>query len=256
MKWFRWYRGACSNPKLAMVAELADNPREYGEGSRVRGGVSLTDVIAVWAVMLEDAAHKEHWGVCRKPARFIALMLRWHPEEVQSIINGMADQSMIEVGKDGIKILNWHEYQYTTDGDKTSAERQRRHYEKHKRKPNGSLTVPSRLPNALASRPDTESETDTEADTDTDSTSLLPSQKDRKIVSFLGEAKREKPPRHCAQTSKGGGRVYIVKGTPEWESYAADYRAARGEEPTANANGGRWFKKLGENVSRETRRPR
>lgn len=73
-----------------------------------------------------------------------------------------------------------------------------------------------------------------------------PSQKDRKIIS-IGEAKRDAPPpRHCATSTKAGGRVYVVKGTPEWEAYAADYRVARGEEPNVNSDGGRWFKTLGE----------
>lgn len=71
-----------------------------------------------------------------------------------------------------------------------------------------------------------------------------PSQNGSKFISW-GEVKSEGP-RHCATTTKGGGRVYIVKGTSEWEAYAADYRAARGEEPNANQHGGRWFKQMGE----------
>lgn len=58
--------------------------------------------------------------------------------------------------------------------------------------------------------------------------------------------KREGPPRHCAQTTKNGGRVYVVKGTPEWDAYAADYLAIRGFEPNVNSHGGRWFKTIGE----------
>ena len=69
--------------------------------------------------------------------------------------------------------------------------------------------------------------------------------KEDKSIS-IGKVKREaSPPRHCA-TDKRNGRVYVVKGTPEWDSYAADYREARGEEPNVNSSGGRWFKALGE----------
>jgi uncharacterized protein YdaU (DUF1376 family) len=76
--------------------------------------------------------------------------------------------------------------------------------------------------------------------------SPLPSHEESKILN-LGDVKREaSPPRHCATTTKGGGRVYVVKGTPEWEAYAADYRAATGQEPYANQHGGKWFKKMGE----------
>ena len=63
----------------------------------------------------------------------------------------------------------------------------------------------------------------------------------------VGEGGYARSPRHCATTSKAGGRVYVVKGSPEWEAYANDYRAARGSEPQVNSAGGRWFKTLGEN---------
>lgn len=74
--------------------------------------------------------------------------------------------------------------------------------------------------------------------------SHLPSQ-DKNIIS-LGEVKREarSPPRHC-QTSRNG-RVYIERGSPEWEAYAEDYRKTRNAEPHVNSHGGRWFKTLGE----------
>lgn len=54
-------------------------------------------------------------------------------------------------------------------------------------------------------------------------------------------------PRHCAQSQRMG-RIYVVKGTPEWEAYAEDFRKTRGQEPNVNSNGGRWFKTLGENA--------
>ena len=73
-----------------------------------------------------------------------------------------------------------------------------------------------------------------------------PSPKDRKIIS-IGEGKREaSAPRHGATSSEAGGRVYVVKGTPEWDAYAADYRVATGKEPNVNSSGGRWFKTVGE----------
>ena len=63
----------------------------------------------------------------------------------------------------------------------------------------------------------------------------------------FGKLKRdETPPRHGLSTSKGGGRVYIEKGTADWESYAEDYRSVHGVEPNANEHGGKWFKTAGE----------
>lgn len=68
-----------------------------------------------------------------------------------------------------------------------------------------------------------------------------------KIKNLSCDAKREarSPPRH-GKTNRAGGRVYVVKGTPEWEAYADDYRRLRGIEPNVNPHGGRWFKTLGE----------
>lgn len=149
MKWFRWHRGTCENPKFAVVAQRANKETNCGEGNRLCGAVSLTDVIAVWAVILEDAAKKEHWGKFKRTAAFVAAVLRWRTEEVQGIINEFIAEGML--GKDG-GITNWKEYQYASDHDQTSAARQKRYYDKHKRKSNGT--------NALASRPDTDTDTE------------------------------------------------------------------------------------------------
>src|ERR1017187_9710997 len=86
MKWFRWYRGTSENPKFSLVARRANNPGSCGEGDRVSGAVSLTDVLAVWCVILEDAGNPKHWGTCAKDAEFIATVLQWNDSEVDSII--------------------------------------------------------------------------------------------------------------------------------------------------------------------------
>jgi hypothetical protein len=44
----------------------------------------------------------------------------------------------------------------------------------------------------------------------------------------------------------GAGHVYLVKGTSDWEAYAADYLAKHHMPPAANAQGGRWFAISGE----------
>jgi len=76
--------------------------------------------------------------------------------------------------------------------------------------------------------------------------SQLPSQSEDKILNF-GEAKREARafPRNGA-ISKANGRIYVRRGSAEWEPYATDYRNTRGEEPNVNSDGGRWFKTMGE----------
>lgn len=79
------------------------------------------------------------------------------------------------------------------------------------------------------------------------SQSHSPSQKQEGLKSVFGEGKRDvratSPPKHGA---KGKGRVYIEQNTVDWQAYADDYRAVRGEDPRANEHGGRWFKMLGE----------
>jgi uncharacterized protein YdaU (DUF1376 family) len=63
-----------------------------------------------------------------------------------------------------------------------------------------------------------------------------------KNINLLGEVKCDEPRNGLT----ANGRIYVRKGSTEWESYAEDYRAARGCEPNVNASGGRWFKILGE----------
>jgi len=152
-RWFRWYRCSTENPKFVVVASKASKPGVGGSDDRVDGAVSLTDVIAVWAVALEDASNPEHWGYLKKDANFIAIVLRWHTEEVQNVLDAMIGEGLIE---EGGHIAKWEQYQYASDSDPTNAERQRRFYNKHKH----TITKTKRTPNALSKRPDTDTETD------------------------------------------------------------------------------------------------
>lgn len=65
--------------------------------------------------------------------------------------------------------------------------------------------------------------------------------------SSLGGGKAESwaPPRHGA-TSKAKGRIYVRFGSPEWDSYAEDFRGVHGIDPVPNDYGGRWFNINGE----------
>lgn len=75
--------------------------------------------------------------------------------------------------------------------------------------------------------------------------SHLPSQSKKIILNGEAKCEARSPPRHGA-TSKAKDRVYVVRGSPEWAAYAADYREARGVEPNVNSSNGRWFKIMGE----------
>lgn len=77
------------------------------------------------------------------------------------------------------------------------------------------------------------------------SQTLAPKKKDSSFLNG-GEAKaKSSPPRHLARLNNPP-RVYIEKGTSEWEQYAADYRETHGHDPPCNSDGGKWFKTLGE----------
>jgi hypothetical protein len=190
-------------------------------------------------IMLSDRAHRAWFNLlCIASAnggvlpglKIMAVKLRMAEARVAGLIHELMVAELIDE-RDGVLMPhNWNARQYKSD---VSTDRVKRFRERQR---NVSETPP---------------ETDTEAEAEKEA-SLSTSLASRKLVSIKegGAAKSDEPPRHCAQTSKGGGRVYVVKGTSEWEAYAADYRAARGEEPNVNEHGGRWFKKLGEQFSK------
>ena len=172
MQWFRWHRGLTENPKLVLVADEADLTAEQGllagpggEGNRCYGAVTVCDVIAVWAVMLEDAAGNTRWGTCYRSAIYIATALRWEAEDVQRIMDALAKFGFTTPTDDGGHQINkWEQYQYVSDNGesrKTSnAERQKRYRERKKQRNAETVTCC----NAVTSTepPETETETETE----------------------------------------------------------------------------------------------
>lgn len=167
MQWFRWHRNTAGHPKFAVIAAEANNTEKFkyddpdGENGRRYGAVTVTDVVAVWAVMLECAADDDAWGVCTKNAKYIAATLRWWPDEVQSVLDAFTNHGLIEPDHSGHRIVNWDKYQYVSDKDPTNAERQRR-YRARQSQGGSRITDAKRVSNALPKRPDTETDTDTE----------------------------------------------------------------------------------------------
>ena len=164
MKWFRWYRGTVEDSKFALIAEMANKDGECGNGNRCYGAVTVTDAIAVWAVMLEDACKKDHWGVIKISAKHTAIILRWWPDEVQSVIDAMVSVGLLDPIDGGLKVRNWEQRQYVSDTDPTNKERQKRYREKSKA--GGGVTVTNakqpRNGRVTGTDTDTETETDTE----------------------------------------------------------------------------------------------
>ncbi len=145
-QWFRWYLGTCEDGKFRMVARNAR--------------VTVSNVIALWALLLEDAAHELHRGISVRGEDFFASILDLEDGVCASIIAAMAKADMLTIGTDGIAINNWNKRQYETDAkDSTNAERQRRHREK--RKSNVDVTESNGCVTAMK-RPEAETEADTE----------------------------------------------------------------------------------------------
>jgi hypothetical protein len=164
MKWFRWYRGTVEDSKFALIADMANKDGPAGEGNRCYGAVTVTDAIAVWAVMLEDACKKDHWGVVKISAKHIAIILRWWPDEAQSVIDAMVSVGLIDPIDGGLKVRNWEQRQYVSDTDPTNKERQKRYREKSKAGGGVTVTDAKRPRNGRVTR--TETDTDTETDTE------------------------------------------------------------------------------------------
>jgi hypothetical protein len=159
MKWFRWYRGTAERAKFRVIASRASRSGLGGgtvHEDRVDGAVFLTDVLAVWVTLLEDAGNASHWGYVTRDARYIATLLDLGEQEVQAMLDGMIEEEMIEPNGKAAKsnrlhIVNWEKYQFVSDTDPTSSLRQKRYREK-------------RSSNALLTRTDTDSDTERKKD--------------------------------------------------------------------------------------------
>lgn len=133
-RWFRWYDGTTEDGKLRAVARMSR--------------VTVRDVIALWAFLLEDASHVDHRGVCVRNEDFMAAVLDFESGVVEEILAAMESVRMISVGIGAITLCNWDKRQFESDTDSTAAERQRRKRERDKAVSNDDVTDASRVTNA------------------------------------------------------------------------------------------------------------
>lgn len=110
-RWFRWYEGTVEDAKFRHVARLSR--------------VTLRDVIALWAFILEDAAHLDHRGVCERPAQFMAAALDFDDGVVELILEAMAEAGLIHEPDGPVSVCNWNKRQFESDIDKTASRRKR-----------------------------------------------------------------------------------------------------------------------------------
>src|SRR6185312_6510780 len=201
-RWFRFYDDSLNNRKVQ------DLP---------------ADLFKHWVNILCIAS--KHGGVLPSLAD-VAFGLRLSESKAALVVAGLAKRCLLDAVEGGyFRPHDWDTRQYKTDvTDPTNAERQQR-YRDRKR-----VTAKTVTPPVTDKRPETEAETETEADGDQRSlTSLQITTSEGFSVEDV-KAKGWTPPKHCA-VSRDKKHVYIWTNTPEWDAYAADYRAVHQQEP-------------------------
>jgi hypothetical protein len=212
-RWFRFYEESLNNRKVQ------DLP---------------PDLFKHWVNILCIAS--KHGGLLPSLAD-VAFGLRVSENKAALVVAGLAKRALLDPVEGGyFKPHDWDTRQYKSD---VSNERVKQH---RQRKRNAECNVTHAI---TVTPPDTEAETDTEPEADQRTlTSLQITTSEGKFCENV-KAKRRTPPRHCA-VSRDKKHVYIETNTPEWEAYAADFRAVHRQEPQPNSDGGKWFNAQGE----------
>jgi hypothetical protein len=126
--WFRWWHGSVSDPKFGVVSMRAKRP--------------LTEVLAVWASLLESASQADDRGdVSDCVSDEIAWTLRMEAEHVESIIAALENRGMLCDGR----IASWDRRQPDREDAispeaKPVAQRVREHRERVKSACNADVT--------------------------------------------------------------------------------------------------------------------
>lgn len=112
IQWLRWYRGTICDPKFRMVARY--------------GGVTVRDVISVWALILEDASDPDHRGICTQNEHYIAAALDLEDGVAAKILAGMEAAGLVSVSGQEFVVNSWSKRQFESDvKDPTAASRMR-----------------------------------------------------------------------------------------------------------------------------------
>lgn len=88
---------------------------------------SLPTIIAIWALLLEDAAHKEHRGQIEIDADEIDAFYGLKDGNAEVVLSVMVDRGLLTRDGDDLIVTSWEKRQFATDvSDPTAAERQRK----------------------------------------------------------------------------------------------------------------------------------
>ena len=213
-RWFRFYEEAINDDK---VLGLASDTLRWQ-----------------WVVLLAVASKNSGEIPSLKIA---AINLRLKESKAAAVVATLAAASLLDRVEGGyFRAHNWTGRQPV---DATAAERKRRQRERDRdnRDSHAVTTVTVTPP---------EREVEIEIEEERNQQSLTSLQITTSEGQFVGDVKKRRPkPRHCA-VSRDKKHVYIETNTPEWEAYAADFRAIHQQEPQPNSDGGKWFSAQGE----------
>lgn len=114
--WFRWHHGSVTDPKFQLIAK--------------RSGVSLPDVLAVWAYLLEQASANETRGDHGDiDCEAVDCMFGFDDGQTKTILNAMQAREMLSDGR----VTSWDKRQPKRERDTdNSAERTRAYRDRQK----------------------------------------------------------------------------------------------------------------------------
>ena len=111
--WLRWYIGTCEDRKLRVVA--------------VQSKTSLPVVIAIWVMLLEDAAHREHRGDITIGADEIDAFYDLEEGNTAMVLQVMTDLTLLTITETAFRVTAWNKRQYINDAkDPTATERKQK----------------------------------------------------------------------------------------------------------------------------------
>jgi hypothetical protein len=114
--WFRWHHGSVTDPKFGLIAK--------------RAGVRVSDVIAMWAFVLETASSDADRGtIGQLDYEAIEHLLGLEDGQSFKILDAMAQRGLIE----GSRIASWDKRQPKRERDTDSSAERTRQYRERQR---------------------------------------------------------------------------------------------------------------------------
>ena len=146
MQWFRWWTGTCSDPKFALIAQRARQPKAV--------------VLAVWAAILEAACTEEDEGRFSTSPEELALTLDLDVNVIKTTIKELRARKLLTRNR----IAAWNKRQFPSDNSTPRTRKHRMNMRKKERSGNVSGTSQRTRVKRSGNAPETEAETETETE--------------------------------------------------------------------------------------------